>query len=386
LLCVAAFLAFLWGLHQLRVQQLRREERKLSEAIETIPAMTWVTGPDGAVQFRNRRWVEYTGLPELGKAEGVGTIAVHPEDRDRIVRRMGASFASGEPFEEEMRIRRTDGEYRWFLSRAVPLRDKRGRVVKWYGAATDIEDRKRAEGLQAELAHTNRVSTMGELVASIAHELAQPITATTNNAKASLRWLQRDPPDLTQVRKGTESIIEAGTFASEIIDRLRSLYKKSSPKRELVAINDVIGEMVLLLRSEANGYAVSIRTDLAADLPKITADRVQLQQVLMNLMLNGIEAMKETGGVLTVKTGRGEGGQVLTSVSDTGVGLPAERADEIFDAFFTTKPQGSGMGLAISRSIVESHAGRLWATAHDGRGATFHFTLPTAIVEASAAI
>jgi signal transduction histidine kinase len=154
----------------------------------------------------------------------------------------------------------------------------------------------------------------------------------------------------------------------------------------LVAINDVIGEMVLLLRSEANGYAVSIRTDLAADLPKITADRVQLQQVLMNLMLNGVEAMKETGGVLTVKTGRGEGGQVLTSVSDTGVGLPAERADEIFDAFFTTKPQGSGMGLAISRSIVESHAGRLWATAHDGRGATFHFSLPTAIVEASAAI
>jgi PAS domain S-box-containing protein len=383
LLCVAVFLAFLWGLHQLRVQQLRREERKLSEAIETIPAMAWVTGPDGAVQFRNRRWVEYTGLPE---SEEAGTIAVHREDRDRIVRRMDASFASGEPFEEEMRIRRTDGVYRWFLCRCVPLRDKRGRVVKWYGAATDIEDRKRAEGLQAELAHTNRVSTMGELVASIAHELAQPITATTNNAKASLRWLQRDPPDLTQVRKGTESIIEAGTFASEIIDRLRSLYKKSSPKRELVAINDVIGEMVLMLRSEANAYAVSIRTDLAADLPKITADRVQLQQVLMNLMLNGIEAMKETGGVLTVKTGRGEGRQVLTSVSDTGVGLPAERADEIFDAFFTTKPQGSGMGLAISRSIVESHDGRLWATSHDGRGATFHFTLPTTVIEASAAI
>jgi signal transduction histidine kinase len=190
--------------------------------------------------------------------------------------------------------------------------------------------------------------------------------------------------DRSSQRNG--SIIEAGILASEIIDRLRSLYKKAPPKRELVAINEVIGEMVLLLRGEANEYAVSIRTDLAADLPKITADRVQLQQVLMNLMLNGIEAMKETGGVLTVKTGRGEGGQVLTSVSDTGVGLPAERADEIFDAFFTTKPQGSGMGLAVSRSIVESHAGRLWATAHDGRGATFHFTLPTAIVEASAAI
>jgi PAS domain S-box-containing protein len=385
LLCVAAFLAFLWGLHRLRVEQFRLEERKLREAIETIPAMAWIAGPDGAVQFRNRRWVEYTGLSQLEKAEGVGTIAVHAEDRDRIVRRLGASFASGEPFEEEMRIRRTDGEYRWFLCRAVPLRDKRGKVVKWYGAATDIQDRKRAEQLQADLAHTNRVSILGELVASISHELAQPITATTNNAKASLRWLQRDPPDLTQVRKGTERIIEAGTFASEIIDRLRSLYKKAPPKRELVAINEVIGEMVRLLRGEANEYAVSIRTDLAADLPKTTADRVQLQQVLMNLMLNGIEAMKETGGVLMVKTGRSEGGQVLISVSDTGVGLPAGRADEVFNAFFTTKPQGSGMGLAISRSIVESHGGRLWATSHDGRGATFHFTLPTATVEVSAA-
>jgi PAS domain S-box-containing protein len=334
----------------------------------------------------NRRWVEYTGSSQLGKVGEVGELAIHPEDLDRSKRRMGASFASGEPFEEEMRFRRTDGEYRWFLARAVPQRDRRGKVVKWYGAATDIQDRKRAEELQANLAHTNRVSILGELVASISHELSQPITATTNNAKASLRWLQRDPPDLTQVRKGTEKIIEAGTFASEIINRLRSLYKKAPAKRELVAINEVIGEMVRLLRAEANEYAVSIRMDVAADLPKITADRVQLQQVLMNLMLNGIEAMKETGGVLTIKTGPGEGGEVLISVSDTGVGLPAGRADEVFNAFFTTKPQGSGMGLAISRSIVESHGGRLWATSNDGRGAMFHFTLPTAVVEVSAAM
>jgi PAS domain S-box-containing protein len=384
--CVAAFLTFLWGLHQLRVQQLRREERKLSEAIETIPAMAWIIGSDGAVQFVNRRWVEYTGLSQLGKTDELGKIAIHPEDLDRTVRRMGANFASGEPFEGEMRFRRTDGEYRWFLSRAVPLQDKRGKVVKWYAAATDIQDRKHAEQLQTDLAHTNRVSVLGELVASISHELAQPITATTNNAKASLRWLQHDPPDLMQVRKGTERIIEAGTFASEIINRLRSLYKKAPPKRELVAINEVIGEMVRLLRGEANEYAVSIRTDLAAGLPKITADRVQLQQVLMNLMLNGIESMKETGGVLMVKTIRGEGGPVQISVSDTGLGLPAVGGDEIFNAFFTTKPQGSGMGLAISRSIVESHGGRLWATSHDGRGATFHFTLPTVVMEVSAAI
>jgi PAS domain S-box-containing protein len=386
LLCVTAFLAFLWGLHQLRVQQLRREERKCCEAIETIPAMAWIAGPDGTVQFLNRRWVEYTGLSQLGKVGEVAKPALHPEDQDRSLRRMGESIATCEPFEEEMRFCRIDGEYRWFLCRAVPLRDKRGKVVKWYGAATDIQDRKRAEELQADLAHTNRVSTMGELVASISHELAQPLTVTTANAKASLRWLQRDPPDLLEVRKGTERIMEAGTLASEIINRLRSLYKKSSPKRELVAINEVIGEMVLLLRGEAIEHAVSICTDLAAGLPKLTADRVQLQQVLMNLILNGIEAMKETGGVLTVKTERGKCGQVLISVGDTGVGLPAGRADEIFNAFVTTKPQGSGMGLAISRSIVESHGGRLWATSNDGRGATFHFTLPTAVAEVSATI
>jgi PAS domain S-box-containing protein len=386
LLCVATLLAFLWGLHQLRVQQLRREDRKLREAIETIPAMALILGPDGTVQFRNRRWVEYSGVLQLGNAERFMKTAVHPEDLDRIVRRWSASLASGEPYEDEMRIRRTDGEYQWFLCRAVPLRDKRGKVVKWYSTATDIQDRKRAEQLQADLAHTNRISTMGELIASISHELAQPITITTADAKASLRWLQRDPPDLTEVRKGTERIIEAGTLASEIINRLRSLYKKAPPKRELVAINDVIGEMVLLLRGEANQYAVSIRTDLAADLPKITADRVQLQQVLMNLMLNGIEAMKDTGGVLTVKSQLSEDGQIEISINDTGPGLPPDKADQIFDAFFTTKSQGSGLGLAISRSIVESHGGRIWANGEAGHGVTFHFTLPTAAAEASALV
>jgi len=382
-LYVLAFFTLLWGLYQVRVHQLQEQEKKFRDAVETIPAMAWIAGPDGAVQFRNRRWVEYTGLSQLGKAEEAGTIAVHPEDRDRIARRLGASFASGEPFEEEMRIRRTDGEYRWFLGRAVPLRDKRGKVEKWYGAATDIQDRKRAEQLQAELAHTNRVSTMGELVASISHELAQPLQITTANAKASLRWLQRDPPNLTEVHKGTERIVEAGTLASEIIDRLRSLYRKSPPKRELVAINEVIGEMIPLLRSEANEYAVSIRTYLAADLPNITADRVQLQQVLMNLMLNGIEAMKETGGVLTVKSQFCEDGQVKISVNDTGPGLPLGKADQIFDAFFTTKPQGSGMGLAISKSIVESQGGRIWTNGDGGRGATFHFTLSAATAKAN---
>ena len=381
LLCVAAFLAALWGLYQLRVQQLRGEERKLREAIETIPAMAWIIAPDGAVQFRNRRWVEYTGLSQLGKAEGPESIAVHPDDRDRIVRRLGASFASGETFEEEMRIRRIDGEYRWFLGRAVPLRDRRGKVVRWYGAATDIQDRKRAEELQAELAHTNRVSTMGELVASISHELAQPITVTTAHAKASLRWLQCDPPELTEVRKGAERIMEAGTLASEIINRLRSLYRKAPTNRELVAVNEVIQEMARMLGTEAGRHGATIDTDLKEDLPMTVTDRVQLQQVLMNLMLNGIEAMKDEGGVLTVKSQMGEDGQIYISIQDTGPGLPAGKTNQIFDAFFTTKPQGSGMGLAICKSIVESHGGRIWVNAGCERGATFHFTMPAAPAE-----
>jgi len=381
LLCIAALLASFWEMHRLRMQQLQREERKLREAIETIPAMAWIAEPNGSLQFVNRRWVEYTGLSQVEKPKEIRKVAIHPDDLDRIERRLEEHIASGESVEEELRFRRIDGEYRWFLARVVPLLDKRGKVVKFYGAATDIQDRKRAEELQADLAHTNRVSMLGELAASISHELKQPIAAAMANAQASLRWLKREHPDLDQACRSAEAIVKDQALAADIIDRLRSLYKKTPPQREPLDVDEIVGEMILLLRSEANEYAVSIRTDLVADLPKITADRVQLQQVLMNLMLNGIEAMKETGGVLTVKTGRGEFGQMLISVSDTGVGLPAGRADEIFNAFFTTKPQGSGMGLAISKSIVESHGGRIWANGDGARGATFHFTLPAAPAE-----
>ncbi|RZU43727.1 two-component regulator propeller domain-containing protein [Edaphobacter modestus] len=377
-LCVAGFLALLWALYRLRVRQLRRQEKKLHDVIETIPAIAWTALPDGWVDFSNHHWEEYTGL-SLEEGAGSGwEVAVHPKDVKRHAEKWRASVASGEPFESEARYRRADGEYRWFLVRAVPLRDGGGKILKWYGTKTDIEDRKRAEQLQADLAHINRVTTLGELTSSLAHEIKQPIAATVINAHTCLRWLKRDRPDLDEIREAASSIVADGRRAGDIIERLQSLYKKSPPKRELVEMNEIINEMASLLRGEANRYAVSIRTDLAADLPKIAADRVQVQQVLINLMLNGIEAMKETGGVLTVKSQLGQDGRVMISVSDTGVGLPAEKADQIFDAFFTTKPQGSGMGLAISRSIVQSHGGRLWATANDGRGAAFHFTLPTA--------
>jgi PAS domain S-box-containing protein len=377
--CIAVTIAMFWGGYRMRVRQLQEQEKKFREALETMPALAFVVDPNGNRTFFNLGWLEYTGL-KSEQASGSGwEAAVHPEDLKRVTERWRESRTTGQPLDYEARLRRgSDGVYRWFQTRARPLRDNRGQIVKWCAVANDIEDRKDAEQLRADLTHASRVSTMGELVASISHELAQPITATTNNAKASLRWLQRDPPDLTQVRKGTESIIEAGTFASEIIDRLRSLYKKSPPKQELVALNEVIGEMAGIMRGEARVHGVSIRTDLKDDLPKTVGDRVQLQQVLMNLMLNGIEAMKDSGGVLTVKSQLGEDGQIEISVNDTGPGLPLGKADQIFDSFFTTKPQGSGMGLAISKSIVESQGGRIWANGDGGRGATFHFTLQRA--------
>jgi PAS domain S-box-containing protein len=385
--CIGIFIALLWALYRWRVHRLKRQEKRLRDVVETIPAMTFTGSSNGFCTFVNKRWTEYTGL-SVEKTSGAGwQRAIHPEDLVRHSEKWRISVATGQVFEDEARFRRAaDGEYRWFLVRGVPLRDQHGTIVRWYGTLTDIEDRKDAEQLRADLTHASRVSTMGELVASISHELAQPITATTNDARASLRWLQRDPPDLTQVRKGTERIVEAGTLASEIINRLRSLYKKAPPKRELVAIDEVIGEMARMLRGEARGHGVSIRTDLKDDLPMTVADRVQLQQVLMNLMLNGIEAMKDTGGVLTLKSQLGEDGQIEICVNDTGPGLPMGKADQIFDAFFTTKPQGSGMGLAISKSIVESHDGRIWANGDGGRGATFHFTLPAAPAETNPSV
>jgi signal transduction histidine kinase len=192
-----------------------------------------------------------------------------------------------------------------------------------------------------------------------------------------LRWLQRDQPDVEEAREATMRIVKDGNRAAEIINRLRSFYKKASPpERELVDVNDVVREMLVLLRSEAYQNSVSMRTELSSDLPKVRADPVQLQQVCLNLMLNAIEAMKDTGGELTITSGRTHDAQLLFSVSDTGMGLPAELADQIFSAFFTTKPDGSGMGLTISRSIIESHGGRLWAGVNAQLGATFYFTLP----------
>lgn len=262
-----------------------------------------------------------------------------------------------------------------------PLETEEGTLVS--SAIRDITERKRAEEererlrrLEADLAHINRVSTMGALASTLAHEIKQPIAAAVTNAQACLRLLGCEPPDLSEAREASSAMIVCAKRAGEIIDRIRLLSKNSEPQRELVDVNEVIREMAALLQAEAQRYSVAVHLELTRDLPRVMADHVQLQQVVMNLMLNGLEAMRGTPGELRVCSQQADDGQVLISVSDTGVGLPAEKADRIFDAFFTTKPQGTGMGLAISRSIVEWHHGRLWATPNSGPGATFLFTLP----------
>jgi signal transduction histidine kinase len=283
----------------------------------------------------------------------------------------------------EYRIcRADDGQIR--VLRSIGHRNPVGEIGEYVGITMDItalkraeEERERLRQLEADLAHINRVNMMGELAATLAHEIRQPIAASITSANACLRWLARDPPDLERARAAASRIEQDGNRAADVISRLRSFYKKGTPpKRERVDINEIIREMTSLFRTEALRHSVKIHSELPEERPHVLADRVQLQQVFMNLMLNAIEAMKDNGGELTITSRPNPEGQLVVSISDTGVGLPADGVERIFDAFHTTKPQGTGMGLAITRSIVEAHGGRVWATANQGAGATFHFTLP----------
>ncbi len=364
---------------------LQSSEDRLRLVIDTIPAYAWSARPDGSVDFINKRVLEYTGRSMEEILSWNWGSVVHPDDLARYVDDWRAALAAGQSMESEVRLRQAGGNYRWWLTRNVPLRDEGGNIVKWYGSAIDIEERKRAEEAlreaQSDLARVSRVTTMGELTASLAHEVNQPIAAAVTSANSCLHWLAGDVPNLDKARAAAERIVNDGTRAAEIISRIRLLFQKGSLQQELVDVNEIIEEMIVLLRGEATRHWISLRAELAEDLPSVTGDRVQLQQVMMNLMVNGIDAMKAVDGTreLVIKSQRAENERVLVSVSDTGVGLPQQHADQIFNAFFTTKPRGTGMGLRICRSIVESHGGRLWAASNSPRGASFHFALSTKI-------
>jgi len=376
-------------------EALRRSEAYLAESQRLTRTGSWAShGTTHEAEYWSEEMFRGFGFdPQQGlpmRAQWLQRI--HPEDRDRVKREASdRMFVQKVDSDIEYRIVLPDGTIKHIHGLAHPVFSSNGELVEVVGTVVDITERKRAENarerlqqLQADLAHINRVSMMGELTASLAHEIKQPIFAASADAETCLRWLERDQPDLVEAQEAALRLMKDVSRASDIINRIVSLFKKEVPLRELVDVKGVIQEMIALLRGEASRYSISINEELMEGLPKIEADRVALQQVLMNLMLNAIEAMKDmaTPGKLTITAQQDENRQILVSVSDTGMGLPPEQTEQIFNTFFTSKSQGTGMGLPISRSIIESHGGRLWAASNSGPGATFRFTLP---VEAPAA-
>jgi PAS domain S-box-containing protein len=496
----------------------RRSEQELRDLIENLPAMVYIVlpGPDGPIAaFASRGWREYSGLSQEDTARSGWQSVVHPADLDRNMKKWQVCAAAGEAYENESRYRRAaDGAYRWFLDRAVPLRDEQGAILQWYGVLTDIEDRRRAEDAlrrsehylaeaqrlshtgswaynqatgtviywseemfrifgfdpqrsripdrnelsrflhsddrdrvskrietahrekveyaddhriilpdgtvkhlhvsghpvfddtggvveyvgtvidvtertraeealqkaQAELAHVTRVTMVSALTSSIAHEVNQPLGAIVTNANAALRWLAHQPPNLDEARETLGRIVKDGHRASEVVGRARALLRKTPTVRGQVDMNGLIQDTMGLLHGEVRRHRILLRTALAPNLPPMTGDRVQLQQVMLNLAMNGIEAMKEVAerpSELLIQSLLDSSGAVLIAVRDTGIGLDPQGMERVFEAFYTTKAEGLGMGLAICRSIIEAHGGRLWASANAPWGTVFQFTLPS---------
>jgi PAS domain S-box-containing protein len=488
--------------------ELKKSEDRLRLVIDTIPTLVWRAGPEGVPDFLNQPALDYTGL-SLDQTETGWPRAFHPDDKKGMLQKWSAIRESGMRGALEARLRHFDGEYRWFLFQAEPLRDEAGNIVKWYGSSTDIEDRKRTEEelrrseaklaeaqrvsqtgsfvwnfstgerfgskeffrilgfdeprsvtfemilqrahpedrvfvehtidyatrdgkdldyehrllmpdgsvkyvhivahavrdqvdqlefigavvdvtatrqaeerlhkAQMELAHVTRVSTLGELTASIAHEVNQPLAAVVANADAALRWLNRETPDLGAARRSVEWVINDSYRASEVIRRVRALANKTDTEMVPLDFNEVVKEAISLVQRELTSQRISLRAELTPALPAVCGDRIQLQQVIINLLINGIEAMQPVSGrprELVIQSGQDQSAQVRLSVTDCGVGISAENVNRLFNAFFTTKTNGLGMGLSICRSIVEAHGGRLSASSNEGPGATFQFVLP----------
>jgi PAS domain S-box-containing protein len=492
-----------------RIAVAEEREALLRQTLDTIPIMAWQASPNGIPEYVNKRALDYAGISLQASPESWWRAVVHADDFPGLSKWWTQIIADGKSSEIEVRLRRVDGKYRWFLIRAETLRDGRGRITKWYGANTDIEDRKCAEdalrrseaylaeaqrlsltgsfgwrvdtgdivwsaetyrvfdlasdlkpnieivlarthpddrhlveraiegalrhrrpidivhrlllpndlirhvrvlahaqsddsvaleyigavtditaakaaeqalyNAHAELAHVNRVATMGQLTASIAHEVNQPIAAVLINAETALRWLERQPPNLEAMQRSLTQIIKCGRRAGEVVGRIHDLIKKAPPRRDLIEINTPVREVIELTRGEAVKNGVALNAELAEDLPPIRGDPVQLQQVILNLIMNAVEAMsgvRDGTRELLVSTGKGASGDLLVAVQDSGPGLTPAAHKCIFEAFYTTKTAGLGMGLPICRSIVEAHGGRLWASAKSPRGAVFQFSLP----------
>jgi PAS domain S-box-containing protein len=358
--------------------------------MNTAPVMVWVMGADKLCTFFNEPWLAFTGRSmeqELGHGWAEG---IHPDDLACLDIGFG-HVDRREPFQLDYRMRRADGEYRWLLDCGTPRFASDGTYVGYIGSCIDITDRKRAEAkareserqlreVQIALSHANRVATIGQLTASIVHEVKQPIAATITNAQAALRFLGAQTVDLNEVRQSLNDIVKDGNRAGEVISRIHDLFKRAPPRRDRCEINGAISEVIELTRGEAMKNGVTVQTELTDHLPHIHGDRVQLQQVILNLIINAIQAMSGlTEGIRELHIGTDSAGEegVRVTVRDCGPGLSAENLQNLFEPFYTTKPNGMGMGLSICRSIIEDHEGRLWATGLRPHGALFQFTIPS---------
>jgi signal transduction histidine kinase/CheY-like chemotaxis protein len=374
-------------------EAFRRSEMYLAEAQRLSHTGSFGWDPaSGKIHWSDESYRLFECEPSIEPTIQIVIDRTHPDDRTRVRQVIDCATANRSEFTVEHRLLLADGSVRHVRAVGHPSTGEDPKSFIFVGAVMDITERKHAEEeherlrqLEVDLTYINRVSMMGELAASLAHEIKQPIAAAAMNGIACTNWLDRSKPNLAQATNAASAMVSDVMLASDIIDRVSSLYRRGPLKRELLDLNEIVREMSMLLDDKAGRNAVSIRADLDPELPTTTADRVQLQQVLMNLMLNGIEAMQESGGELTVASRRTENGELSISVSDTGVGLSADAAERIFEAFFTTKPRGTGMGLSISRRIIASHGGNLWESSNAGPGATFQFTLPVEAATSQAA-
>lgn len=373
--------------HELLTQELRREQGYLAEAQSLAHVGSWAANFHTGQRFHLSD--EIYRLHGFEPTQGIWPLenfmkTLHPEDEPAVKAIIQNAIDTRADYDiPEYRILLPDGTIRFLCS--IGHQNPSGEIGEYFGITMDITERKRAEEererlrqLEADLARINRINMMGELAAALAHEIKQPIAASITSANALLRWLAHEPPDLERARATAFRIEKDANRAADVIDSLRSFYKAETPVgRKILNLEEIIGEMIVLLRSEADRHAITMHLEIDADTPRILANPVQLQQVFMNLMLNAIEAMKDKGGELTIKSRLNPEGHLFVSVSDTGNGLSVESIEQIFEPFHTTKTQGTGMGLTITRSIVESYGGRVWATSNQGVGATFHFTLPS---------
>lgn len=362
-------------------EALRASERDLSLIIETIPGLVWCAAPDGELNYLNQRLLNYTGTNPDAWAQLGWKNLLHPDDAEPAAHAWSRAVATGRPLEVECRLLRSDGAYRWFQVLGQAARDSGGAVARWYGLLIDIDDRKNAEealrNSQARLSRAIQTATVGEFAAAIAHEVNQPLAAVVTNGQACLRWLAAQPPGIAKAQEAAERIVRDGKEAGEVVRRIRALFKQAAVEKIGLDLNEVIVEVLHLLDGEITRRRVAVETDLGQDLTPVAGDRVQLQQLVFNLLLNAIEAMDsvvDRPKKLFICLKQSSPETVLVEVRDSGTGL--KDPDRIFEAFFTTKENGMGMGLAICRSIIDAHRGRLWAASAEGVGTTFSFTLP----------